>query len=141
MTKAKMQNMVACIKGVVTLEENGEYKYDCDLQGDGIVILSVIADLIMSFGEANKLSYEIVLKNLGTIIKASESLNTTKQTEEMHEANCWECKWGVKGKPRKDGVIPITCSNDHAVTFDITESVTLCSDFEYEHSKGRRRRK
>jgi len=140
MTKAKAQNMVACIKGVVTLEENGEYKYDCDLQGDGIVILSVIADLIMNFGEANKLSYETVLKNLGTIIEASESLNTTKQTEEMHEANCWECKWGEKGKP-KDGVIPLTCGNDNAVTFDITESVTLCSDFEYEHSKGRKRRK
>ena len=52
--------------------------------------------------------------------------------KEMHESNCWECKWGVKGKPRKDGVIPLTCGNDNAVTFDITESVTLCSDFEYE---------
>lgn len=59
----------------------------------------------------------------------------------MHEANCWECRWGVKGKPEKDGVIPITCSNDKAVTFDITESVTVCSDFEHEHGKSRRRRK
>ncbi len=59
----------------------------------------------------------------------------------MHEMNCWECKWGVKGKPGKDGVIPITCSNDSAVTFDITESVTLCTLFEHEHKKGRRRRK
>ena len=59
----------------------------------------------------------------------------------MHEMNCWECKWGVKGKPEKDGVIPITCSNDSAVTFDITESVTLCTAFEHEHKKSRRRRK
>ena len=62
-----------------------------------------------------------------------------KQAKEMHEANCWECKWGIKGKPEKDGVIPITCSNDSASTLDITESVTLCSDFE--HKKSRRRRK
>ena len=61
--------------------------------------------------------------------------------KEMHEADCWECRWGVKGKPRKDGVIPLTCGNDSAVTFDITESVTLCTAFEHEHKKGRRRRK
>jgi hypothetical protein len=61
--------------------------------------------------------------------------------KEMHEANCWECKWGVKGKPEEDCVIPITCSNDSAVTLDITESVTLCNDFEYERNKGRKRRK
>jgi hypothetical protein len=47
----------------------------------------------------------------------------------MHEANCWECKWGIKGKAEEDGVIPIICSNDNAVTFDITESVTLCTSF------------
>jgi hypothetical protein len=57
----------------------------------------------------------------------------------MHEMNCWECKWGIKGKPEKDGVIPIICGNVTATTFDITESVTLCSDFE--HKKSRRRRK
>lgn len=60
--------------------------------------------------------------------------------KEMHEANCWECRWGVKGKP-ENGVIPVTCSNDSAVTFDITESVTLCTLFEHECKKGRRRRK
>ncbi len=59
----------------------------------------------------------------------------------MHEMNCWECKWGIKGKPEKDGVIPITCSNDNAATLDITESVTLCNAFEHEHKQGRRCRK
>ena len=59
----------------------------------------------------------------------------------MHEMNCWECKWGIKGKPEKDGVIPITCSNVTATTFDITESVTLCNAFEHEHKQGRRCRK
>ena len=141
MTKAKTQNIVAYIKGIVTLEENGEYKFNCDSQGDKVIMLGVIAHLIIELGKANKLSYETVLKDLGTIIKTSENLNTTKQVEEMHEANCWECKWRMKGKPRKDGVIPLICGNNNAVTFDITESVTLCSDFEYEHSKGRRRRK
>lgn len=53
--------------------------------------------------------------------------------KEMHEANCWECKWGKKGKPEEDSVIPLTCSNDNAVTLDITESVTLCTSFEYEY--------
>ena len=56
--------------------------------------------------------------------------------KEMHEANCWECKWGVKGKTGEDGVIPLTCSNDNAITLDITESVTLCNIFEHEHKKG-----
>ena len=56
--------------------------------------------------------------------------------KEMHEANCWECKWGVKDKPEKDGVIPLTCSNDNAVTLDITDSVTLCNIFEHEYKKG-----
>ena len=55
----------------------------------------------------------------------------------MHEANCWECKWGVRGKPGEDSVIPLACSNNDAVTFDITESVTLCNAFEHEHEKGR----
>ena len=59
----------------------------------------------------------------------------------MHEANCWECKWGVKGKLEEDGVISITCSNDSAVTLDITESVTLCTAFEHEYKQGRRRKK
>ena len=62
-----------------------------------------------------------------------------EKMKQMHEMNCWECKWGIKGKSGKDGVMPLTCSNDNAVTFDITESVTLCSDFE--HKKSRRRRK
>lgn len=57
--------------------------------------------------------------------------------KEMHEANCWECKWGIKGEPREDGIIPLTCSNDNAITLDITESVTLCNVFEHEHKKDR----
>jgi hypothetical protein len=60
-----------------------------------------------------------------------------QEMKPMHEMNCWECKWGIKGKPEEDGVIPITCSNDNAVTLDITESVTLCNVFEYEHKKDR----
>lgn len=57
--------------------------------------------------------------------------------KEMHEANCWECRYGAKGKPGEDGAIPLTCSNDNAAILNITESVTLCNAFEHEHKKDR----
>ena len=53
----------------------------------------------------------------------------------MHDADCWECKWGRKGKPDKDGTIPLTCTNDSAFVLQITESVWVCNCFKLERAK------
>ena len=71
----ELDSAYAYLLGVVTEENDGNLKVDVSTGGDGAVVLSLIAELIIRIGELNNQPSGAVIEMLAEMIKRVEGVD------------------------------------------------------------------